>query len=185
MHLFFKLACLTLMPVLGHVAIAQAPELAPSVTFPVIVSYDLNKVKVTLPSDLKGDLNLLLLPFEREQQTDADSWLPLAKEIEAAHPGLRHYMLPVFAKENFLYRWWINSSLRSNLPENEQRQTTIPLYLNRLNFMKSLKIDSDKEITILLIDKNGRVLWREMGELNDVKRSSLEAALVSAGRTEH
>lgn len=54
MHLFFKLACLTLMPVLGHVAIPQAAEPAPSATFPVVVSYDLDKVKVTLPGDLKG-----------------------------------------------------------------------------------------------------------------------------------
>ena len=51
--------------------------------------------------------------------------------------------------------------------------------------MKSLKIDSDKEITVLLVDKQGRVIWREMGELNDAKRSSLQAALVSASKAEH
>jgi hypothetical protein len=182
MRYFLKLACLVLMPVLCHAANAQAPL---NGSFPAISSYNLEKAKVNLPADFKGQINLLFLTFESEQQKDADSWAPVVKYVEASRPVLHHYLLPVYGKENFLYRWWINSSLRSNLPENEQRQTTIPLYLNRLNFMKSLKIDSDKEITILLIDKNGRVLWREMGELNDVKRSSLEAALVSAGRTEH
>src|SRR5450631_949643 len=182
MRYFLKLACLVLMPVLCHAATAQASL---NGSFPVIASYNLEKAKVTLPDDFQGQFNLLFLTFESEQQKDADSWTPVVKNAEASRPALHHYLLPVYGKENFLYRWWINSSLRSSLPENEQRKTTIPLYLNRLNFMKSLKIDSDKEITVLLVDKHGRVLWREMGELNDAKRLSLEAALVSAGRTEH
>jgi len=182
MRYFLKLACLVLMPVLCHAATAQASL---NGSFPVIASYNLEKAKVTLPDDFQGQFNLLFLTFESEQQKDADSWTPVVKNAEASRPALHHYLLPVYGKENFLYRWWINSSLRSSLPENEQRKTTIPLYLNRLNFMKSLKIDSDKEITVLLVDKHGRVLWREMGELNDAKRLSLEAALVSAGKTEH
>ena len=182
MRSFLKLACLVLLPVVCHAATAQATL---NLSFPVIASYNLEKTKVTLPADFQGQVNLVFLTFESEQQKDADSWAPVVKNVEASRPGIHHYLLPVYGKENFLYRWWINSSLRSSLPENEQRQTTIPLYLNRLNFMKSLKIDSDKEITVLLIDKQGRVLWREMGELNDAKRSSLEAALVSATKTEH
>ena len=183
MHLFFKLACLTLMPVLSHVAIAQAPELAPSVTFPVVVSYDLNKLKVTLPSDLKGDLNLLLIPFEREQQADADSWLPMAKEIEATHPALRHYMLPVFAKENFLYRWWINSSMRSDAVDDQQRQVTIPLYINRQPFLKQLQIASDRQVSALLVRKDGHVIWRATGAMTPEKRASLESVLAPSGKT--
>jgi hypothetical protein len=182
MRYFLKLVCLVFIPTLCHAANAQAPL---NGSFPVIASYNLEKTKVTLPNDFQGQMNLLILTFESEQQKDADSWTPAVKTVEASRPGLHHYLLPVYGKENFLYRWWINSSLRSSLPENEQRQTTIPLYLNRLNFMKSLKIDSDKEITVLLVDKHGRVLWREIGELNDQKRSSLEAALTSAGKTDH
>jgi hypothetical protein len=182
MRYFLKLACLVLMPVLCHAATAQAPS---NGSFPVIASYNLEKTKVTLPDDFQGQVNLLILTFESEQQKDADSWTPVVKNVEAGRPAVHHYLLPVYGKENFLYRWWINSSLRSTLPEDEQRQTTIPLYLNRLSFMKSLKIDTDKEITLLLVDKRGRVLWREMGEFSDQKRSSLEAALATAGKTEH
>ncbi len=183
MHLFFKLACLTLLPVLGHFTTAQAPEPAPSATFPVVVSYDLDKVKVTLPGDLKGDVNLLLLPFEREQQADADSWLPVAKEIETAHPGFRHYMLPVFARENFLYRWWINSSMRSDATDDQQRQFTIPLYLNRQTFLRQLKIATDTQVTVLLVKKDGEVIWRATGTMTPEKRASLESVLVPAGKS--
>jgi hypothetical protein len=182
MRNLLQFVCLVFMPVFCHAASAQAPL---SVSFPVIASYNLEKTKVTLPADFQGQVNLIILTFESEQQKDADTWTPVVKSVEASRPGLHHYLLPVYGKENFLYRWWINSSLRSSLPADEQRQTTIPLYLNRPTFMKSLNISSDKEITVLLVDKQGRVLWREMGELNDAKRSSLQAALLSAGRADH
>lgn len=182
MRNFLQLVWLVLMPVFCHAANAQALL---NGSFPVIASYNLEKTKVTLPADFQGQVNLIILTFESEQQKDADTWTPVVKNVEASRPGMHHYLLPVYGKENFLYRWWINSSLRSSLPEDEQRQTTIPLYLNRPNFMKSLKIGSDKEITVLLVDKQGRVLWREMGGLNEAKRSSLQAALLSAGKTEH
>jgi len=182
MRNFLQLACLVLMPVFGHAANAQASL---NGSFPVIASYNLEKTKVTLPADFQGQVNLIFLTFESEQQKAADTWAPVVKNAEASRPGLHHYLLPVYGKENFLYRWWINSSLRSSLPEDEQRQTTIPLYLNRPTFMKSLKIDSDKDVTVLLVDKQGRILWREVGELNDAKRSSLQAALVSASKAEH
>ena len=181
MRNFLQLACLVLMTVFCHAANAQASL---NGSFPVIASYNLEKTKVTLPANFQGQVNLIFLTFESEQQKDADTWTTVVKNVEASRPEVHHYLLPVYGKENFLYRWWINSSLRSSLPENEQRQTTIPLYLNRPNFMKSLKIDSDKEITVLLVDKQGRVLWRERGELNDAKRSSLAAALLSASKAE-
>lgn len=183
MRFFFNLACITLIPVLCHIATAQAPEASPSMTFPVVVSYNLDKNKVTLPGDLQGELNLLLLPFEREQQKDVDSWMPVVKEVATSRPGFRHYLLPVFAKENFLYRWWMNASLRSDLPQNQERQFIIPIYTNRKDFLRQLQITSDHEITLLLVEKDGRVIWRATGAFTAAKRASLESALVVPART--
>lgn len=148
-------------------------------------SYNLEKTKVALPRDLEGQVNLLLLPFEREQQKDADSWTPVVREVEAARPDFRRYCLPVFARENFLYRWWMNSSLRSSLQKKEQRKSTIPLYLDRQSFLHELRIASDREMAVLLVEKNGRVLWRTSGRLTEQKKASLESALVAATQTQH
>ena len=185
MRPFRKIACSTLVLILCHAAHAQAAGDLSAFRFPVLVSYNLEKNKVTLPSDLQGEMNLLIMPFELEQQKEADSWTPIVKMVEASHPGLRHYLVPIFGSENFLYRWWMNSSLRSLLPAEDQRQTTIPLYLNRQRFLKQLQVTSDREITVLLVEKNGRVLWRTTGPLTKDKQISLETALATSVKSEH
>lgn len=185
MRTLLKLVCISLVPIFCQAANQQAAENTRATQFPVVTSYNLEKAKVVLPQDLEGQLNILLLSFEREQQPAADSWVPVAKQLEASHGDLRHYQLPVFTRENFLYRWWLNSSLRSDMPEGESRKTTIPLYLNRPAFLTDLQISTDKQIAVLLVEKNGRVLWRTTGEATDEKKAGLLAAILAAGKTEH
>lgn len=185
MRLFLKLDCFLFVLTLCCAANPQDSGTASATSFPTVVSYNLEKAKVTLPGDFQGETNLLTLSFEFEQQKEADSWTPVIKEVEASHPSFHHYFLPVFGRENFLYRWWMNSSLRSLLPTHEERQATIPLYLSRQAFLRQMQIPSDREITVLLVEKNGRVLWRTTGPLTEAKRSSLETALVASGKSEH
>jgi ATP10 protein len=185
MRILLKLACISLVPIFCQAANQQAAESARVAEFPVVTSYNLEKTKVVLPQDLEGQFNILLLSFEREQQSEADSWVPVAKQVEASHADVRYYQLPVFTRENFLYRWWLNSSLRSDLPEGESRKTTIPLYLNRPAFLADLQISTDQQISVLLVEKNGRVLWRTTGEATDEKKAGLLAAILAAGKTEH
>lgn len=165
---------------------ARQPSEAPRpVVFPAVTAYNLQKEKVTLPAAFEGEVNLLLLSFEREQQKDVDLWLPVAKEVQATHPKLRYYALPVFPRQNMLYRWWMNSSLRSDLPSQENARQTIPIFTNRQRFRHDLEIGSDREITVLLADRAGKVLWRATGPLTAEKKASLLAALGSSGNGQH
>ncbi|HVJ07512.1 MAG TPA: hypothetical protein VM554_03960 [Acidisarcina sp.] len=183
MRFFAKLACYTLALFLCHTALAQpGAASAANSNFPVVASYNLDKTKVTLPRDLQGEINLLMLSFAPEQQKDVDSWKPIVKEVETSRPGFRHYLVPVFSRENFLSRWWMNSSLRSRLPANEERKWTIPLYLNRQRFLKQLQIASDQEITLLLVEKSGQILWRTTGALTEEKRAALQEALMASDK---
>ena len=59
------------IPVFCHAANAQASL---NGSFPVIASYNLEKTKVTLPADFQGQVNLIFLTFESEQQKAADTW---------------------------------------------------------------------------------------------------------------
>ncbi len=80
--------------------------------FPTISGQDLLRRKVTLPSGLEGQLNLVLVAFQRWHQTLIDSWLPAVNELEDHYPGLRHYELPVLARMDLLARTFINEGMR-------------------------------------------------------------------------
>jgi hypothetical protein len=148
--------------------------------FPKIDSYSLDKAKVDLPADFAGKANLLLISFEPEQAKDIETWMPLAQALQHMNFGFRYYKLPVSSPENFLYRWWDTSSLRSVETDPETWHWIIPLYTNKESFRRALNIANEKEVVAALVDKNGRVLWKASGRPAADKKASLNAAVAAA-----
>jgi hypothetical protein len=135
---------------------------------PTVTAYALDRAKVTLPRDFRAPLNLLILSFQRDQQGMVDGWI---KAVPG--PRVETWWLPVSARENGVYRWWLNASLRGSLAASQPRHCTVPLYVNKPQFLKSLQISSEQDVVVLLTDKSGRVLWRTAGAENDSKKAEL------------
>jgi ATP10 protein len=157
-------------------AVAQATE-QKSISLPQITAYNLEKTKVSLPTGFAAPVNLLILFFDQDRREDAQSWVPATTQLSGVKQNLQYYLLPVFSRENLLYRWWMNSSMRSSTPDSTTWKWTVPLYLNKQKFMESLDIHSEHEVTLLLVDKEGKVLWRSSGPFTQEKKTSLIAAL--------
>ncbi len=158
------------------------PALAQSKAFlPTVTSYSLDRAKVTLPDDLAGAQNVLILYYKPDQSEAAIAWATALQPVEYAHPGLETYVLPVYPKENFLYRWWIEASLRSSAPPAQEWRYTVPLFVDKTSFFSALGIHSERLFTVLLTDKQGHVEWRSEGSMDEGKMTALGAALNRAG----
>jgi peroxiredoxin len=46
------------------------------VSFPQVTARDLGGREVALPADLRGQRNVVLIAFRRDQQQLVDSWMP-------------------------------------------------------------------------------------------------------------
>ena len=110
--------------------------------FPKLEADNLNKQMVQLPGGLAGDLNLMLIAFERAQQADIDTWLPHLPGVAVRHPNFAYYELPVIERMNFLMRWTINTGMRGGIPDKQQRARTITLYLDKKPLKSALQIES-------------------------------------------
>jgi hypothetical protein len=154
----------------------NSPVPSPAV-LPRVTAYALDRAKVTLPTDFASPLNLLILSFQRDQQSVVDGWLP--QLTASSTPSVQPWLLPISPQENGLYRWWLNASLRSSLPASQPRRYTVPLYVNKAQFLRSLQVGSEREVVLLLTDKTGRVLWRAAGAVNDSKLAALTSFLKS------
>ncbi len=131
-----------------------------------------------LPADFAGtNANLVLVAFERDQQKDVDTWAAPETKLEKDQPGFRFYELPVLPRRDILYRWWLNTAMRSGVSDEAARARTVPLYVGKEDFRTSLQIPSEKTITALLLDKKGDVIWRSEGVWSDQKQKQLLAAL--------
>lgn len=167
--LAFLLACCS--PLLSLSAQPQKQA-----AFPPVTSYSLDKQKVALPGELEGETNLLLVSFKEEQQSDIDSWLPAAQALQHTNFQFRYYQLPVAERENFIFRWWESSSMRSDQSDPETWHWIIPLWVDRKKFFEDLTIPNDKEVVVLLIDRQGRIQWRSTGPMTPDKRAALMTA---------
>ncbi|MFZ0663656.1 MAG: hypothetical protein WAM66_13255 [Acidobacteriaceae bacterium] len=149
-------------------------------TFPSLTSYNLAKAKLNLPEDFAGKIDLLLISFRPEQQDQINTWMPTAQGLQHTNFNFRWYQLPVSDRETFVFRWWDNSSMRSDYTDPEIWPWIVPLYVDKKHFRHSLNIPAEHQITVLLIDKQGKVLWRAEGPLTTEKRNSLLAAVAAA-----
>jgi hypothetical protein len=172
--------CVLLLPLASAL---QGNEQRKPATFPAVTSYSLDKAKVNLPGDLAGQINLLLISFEPEQQKEINTWMPLAQALQHTNFNFRWYRLPVSERENFIFRWWENSSMRSVETDPETWPWIVPLYVNKEEFRNALQIQNEREIIALLINRQGQVLWRASGALTPASRASLTSALASASES--
>lgn len=169
--------CFVFLPLLRASQQIDAPR---ATMFPALTAYNLDKAKVNLPTDLEGKVNLLLISFEPEQSKDIETWMPAAQAIQHMNFLFRYYQMPVSSQENFIYRWWDTSSLRSVESDPLAWHWIIPLFTNKDTFRRALNIPNEKEIVLVLVDKTGQVLWKTSGHLTDQKKSSLINAVAAA-----
>ena len=73
-------------PVVSSVAISDQPCSAPCLRFPTVSGENLPGQSFNLPADFAGASVLVIVPFDENQQVQAQTWLPYARELAQAHP---------------------------------------------------------------------------------------------------
>ena len=141
--------------------------------FPVVSGFNLDRKEFEFPRDFEGDLNLVIIPFLQKQQLDVNTWIPAAQELERTYPGLIYYELPTIYKLPALSRTFINEGMRAGIPDQTSRERTITFYLDKEVFKTALNIKSEDSITLLLIDTQGNILWRDQGIFSEEKLAGL------------
>ena len=152
--------------------------------FPAVKGTNLARRTFTLPAGFEGDLNVILIAFQRWHQQRVDTWIPLAGRLEEEHEGVRYYELPVIQRMNVLGRTFIDGGMRAGIPDRKARARTITLYVDKVAFRSALELPGEEDIYVLLVDREGEVLWRAQGSFTPEKGESLDAAIRGAQRVE-
>ncbi|MCY3660138.1 MAG: hypothetical protein OXG36_14105 [Caldilineaceae bacterium] len=155
-----------------------------TIQFPVVAGRDIDGNDFVVPTDFAGELNLVLMAFTREHQYDVNTWLPHARELESSRQGFRVYEVPTLWEMNWLQRkqldFWMSTGIRDPLA----RATTITLYTDLQAMQSALALPDFDTIQILLVDRNGVVVWRSAGAFSEAKFEDLTATLFQAHLTE-
>jgi hypothetical protein len=135
--------------------------------FPSVDGSNLEGEHFSLPSDFKGELNVVLVAFKREQQGDVDTWMPFLKSVGDARRDLRVYELPTLGRRYRLIRPIIDGGMRRGIPDAAVRAATITLYIDKAPLRESLHLGDEERIYVLLVDRTGLVYWRAEGRFDE------------------
>ena len=72
--------------------------------------------------------------------------------------------------------------LRAAIPNPSGRERTIPLYIQPDTFCRALGRASDRGVMVLLVDRDGTVVWQSHGEVTPDKVQALAVAIADAER---
>jgi predicted transcriptional regulator len=159
----------------SHATDINTKEIA--MRFPAATGSNLQRKKLMLPADFDGELNIILVAFEQWQQNTVNTWLPFVEQLEQGYDSVRYYELPVIKRMNFIARTFINEGMRAGIPDTKARNRTITLYLDKVAFRDALDLPHERDIYVLIVDREGNIVWRTEGAFTSDKGEALTRAI--------
>jgi hypothetical protein len=142
--------------------------------FPKVKGKNLLKRELNLPQDFGGELNIAIIAFDRDQQGMIDEWIPEAKKLRSRFPQLKYYEIPTIRKLPGVFQSFINNGMRKGIPDEDSRESTITIFLNKKKFLRELGIADEKKIYIFLVNKDGKIFGKWEDKFTQEKFAEVE-----------
>jgi len=148
--------------------------------FPPVRATNLEGAEVLLPGGLEGDPSVVIVAFERHQQSEVDSWMPWLEGLREQPPRLEVYELPAIARRWLPVRRFIDGGMRAGIPEPEIRRRTLTAYTDIRALTDELRIQSTSTIAVLVVSPGGGILWSGRGPYAPGYAADLQRAATAA-----
>lgn len=140
---------------------------------PGVTGVNLDNQTVQFPQAFTKDYYLIVMPFDREQQVLAVTWLPLFKELAAKYEALYYFNIAALPNLNPAIRFLVLSGMSASISDSGIRSQIALLFLDdQPGFLEALAIENTDAIQILVIDHQGVLFYRDSGEY-DVQKAQL------------
>ncbi len=147
--------------------------------FPIVSGKSLEGEIIELPTHLNGELRVVVLAFEQEQQGLVDTWIEALRPHISARPYVQAYEVPVIYEASAAYRFWINNGMRAGVVSDDARRHVITVYTDREAFFRELGVRRES-VTTMLLDRAGAIKWRFDGAMTGEALNGLLAAIAKA-----
>lgn len=141
--------------------------------FPEIPAETLSKKQVVFPGVTRGQYAFILIAFKRQTQGEVDSWLDPFVEDFYGMENVTFYEIPMISGN---WKWmssWIDSGMRSGVAQ-EKHDHVATYYGPLKGYFDYFNIRDSRTVYVFLLDKQGRVIWRESGPANQKKYEALK-----------
>ncbi len=174
---------LIILAVLVGVALfitSRVPSEAPikqQESFPQLVGTNLKMQSVTVPADLVGDLRLVVVAYDTDQQPVVDKWLRPLEDLNTRYPQLTGYYLPLLPRSAADAAIAILGGMTLAAKDDRDRERTVVVFTDVPEFNALVDVPNTDEVHLFLLDTAGKIRWHGFGAFQPETLESLEAAL--------
>ena len=136
----------------------------------------MDQQRIVVPQGLSVDRSLALVGFEREHHEEIDSWIQgLRLEHDAA---ISWFKMPVLNDPGDpAARSAIEDRILARQPTDRARSRLVPVFTNREAFTRAAGLSGAGHASVLVLDREGKVLARAEGRYDQEKAQALRATL--------
>ncbi|MEM7569929.1 MAG: hypothetical protein AAF337_09045 [Pseudomonadota bacterium] len=129
--------------------------------FPTLETENLLGDKVVFPADLPGDPTLVLVAFERGQQSDIDAWVT-ALDLKGDSP-IAWLELPVVGGKARFIKPLLDGWMRDGIPDLEAQARVFTVYSSRKRFRRDVGMEKARAILALVVQPDGVIVSAHQG----------------------
>lgn len=147
-------------------------------TFPSMEGTSLLLEKVNVPTELEGELKLIVVAYDSDQQTFVNKWLLPLEELNTEYPQLRGYYVPLLPQDTSDAALAIIGGMTLAASGDRDRARTIVTFTDVEQFNALVDVQGVDDIQLFLLDADNTIQWRGQGRYDPVILASLEDALM-------
>jgi hypothetical protein len=145
---------------------------------PTLTAKRLDQQRVVLPHSFSADRTLALVAFDQNQRAEIDSWvqgLGLKQD-----PSISWFKMPVLNDPgNEDARSAIEIKLLARHTSERARARLVPVFTDRDAFIRAAGLSGADHASVLILNREGKVLARAEGQYDEGKALALRKTLVA------
>ena len=143
---------------------------------PTFTAKRLDQQRVVLPQGLPAERTLALVAYSRHQRGEIDSWIQgLGLDKNSSIPWFRMPVLNDPGDED------ARAAIENKLIERHGADLSrlVPVFTNREAFIRAAGLSGPEHASVLVLDRDGKVLARAEGHFNESKAQALRETLLA------
>jgi len=162
---------------LNALAATSLTEIAVGDQMPPLRGEFLTGRTAVLPQAASGRVALLMLGFTYDSRFSVEAWAKRFRKDFGSEPRVTFFEIPMIGGLATLGKWFIDSGMRRGTPKADH-ENVITVYGGTDVWKQRVGFHDPRAAYLLLIDQNGKVVWRHAGSFEDEPYHTLASQLV-------
>jgi hypothetical protein len=149
--------------------------------FPAVSGVNLDNEEIAFPEAFGTGYALVVVPFDRDQQVLATTWLPSFQELAAERADLTYYSIAALPDLAAGIRLLVLGGMSAGTREPELRQRAVVMFLeDQARFLEALEVADANTLQVFVVDASGVIFWRGSGEYTEESAGLLREWIASS-----